>query len=158
MAVSPFATPRSFAGPRSSADLFSTRRKFFWRRVVVVAVIAGLGALAWNATERLMAAAGGELSGGALCSPSAGTTQLQAVRLAAEDLSSAPSSAQGEQLELYGGHRDTCSQVYVARPGDTLWAVATRFSRGGDPRALVAGLEAQVGGAVLQPGERLAVP
>jgi hypothetical protein len=49
-------------------------------------------------------------------------------------------------------------QIYVARPGDTAWSIAVRYSRGGDPRSLVARLEAQIGDGVLQPGERLSVP
>jgi hypothetical protein len=48
--------------------------------------------------------------------------------------------------------------VYVARPGDTVWGIAVRFSSGGDPRPLVDKLEAQIGGGVLQPGEQLTVP
>ena len=52
----------------------------------------------------------------------------------------------------------SCGQVYVARPGDTIWAIAVAYSRGGDPRPLVANLESEIGGGALQPGERLIVP
>ena len=48
--------------------------------------------------------------------------------------------------------------MYVARPGDTIWSVAVRYDRGEDPRPLADLLEAQIGGAVLQPGQRLMVP
>lgn len=50
------------------------------------------------------------------------------------------------------------SVSYVVRPGDTLWAIATRFGHGGDPRALVAELAAETGSEVVHPGERLLVP
>ncbi len=48
--------------------------------------------------------------------------------------------------------------VYVARPGDTIWGIALRFSGGGDPRPLAYELEDQIGGGVLQPGDQLTVP
>ena len=54
--------------------------------------------------------------------------------------------------------RPLVQHVYVARPGDTIWAIAVRFSGGGDPRPLADALEAQIGGGVLQPGEQLTVP
>jgi hypothetical protein len=46
----------------------------------------------------------------------------------------------------------------VATPGDTVWSIAVRFAHGGDPRPLADRLEAEIGGGVLQPGQRLAVP
>lgn len=50
------------------------------------------------------------------------------------------------------------SAVYVVRPGDTLWSIATRVDPQGDPRPLVARLSAQVGGDTVVPGERLVLP
>ncbi len=50
------------------------------------------------------------------------------------------------------------TRAYVAAPGDTVWSIAVRFAHGGDPRPLVERLEAEIGGGVLQPGQRLAVP
>jgi len=50
------------------------------------------------------------------------------------------------------------SQLYVARPGDTIWGIAERFSGGGDPWPLVNKLEAEIGDGTLQPGQVLAVP
>lgn len=47
---------------------------------------------------------------------------------------------------------------YVVQPGDTMWSIAERLDPGGDPRPLVAALEAQVGSDTLQPGERLRLP
>jgi len=44
--------------------------------------------------------------------------------------------------------------LYVARPGDTLWAIASRLQPGGDPRPLVAELEQQLHGAQLVAGDR----
>lgn len=48
--------------------------------------------------------------------------------------------------------------AYVARPGDTLWSIATRLEPTGDPRPIVAGLEQQLHGATLRPGDRLRLP
>ncbi|HXY46093.1 MAG TPA: LysM peptidoglycan-binding domain-containing protein [Acidimicrobiales bacterium] len=48
--------------------------------------------------------------------------------------------------------------MYVVRPGDTLWSIATRLDPGGDPRSLVAQLAAEVPGGTLQPGARLRLP
>ena len=50
------------------------------------------------------------------------------------------------------------ARAYVAAPGDTVWSIAVRFAHGGDPRPLVDQLEAEIGGGVLQPGQRLFVP
>ncbi|MGC9962946.1 MAG: LysM peptidoglycan-binding domain-containing protein [Acidimicrobiales bacterium] len=48
--------------------------------------------------------------------------------------------------------------VYVVRPGDTLWSIATRLDPSGDPRTLVAQLEARVHTDALVPGSRITVP
>lgn len=48
--------------------------------------------------------------------------------------------------------------LYRVRPGDTLWSIATRVVGDGDPRPLVAQLEAELHGATLEPGARLLVP
>jgi hypothetical protein len=110
--------PSSVARPRSVAR--PSQRTFFWRRVLALAVIAGLGVLALQAAGRLV---GATVAG----AQEPGTGQV-------------------------GG------QIYVARPGDTIWSIAVRYSQGGDPRPLVDKLEAEIGGGTLQPGERLAVP
>lgn len=47
---------------------------------------------------------------------------------------------------------------YVARPGDTLWSIAAALRPGGDPRPMVARLEAEIGGGQLVPGDRLLFP
>ncbi|MGH9064942.1 MAG: LysM peptidoglycan-binding domain-containing protein [Acidimicrobiales bacterium] len=47
------------------------------------------------------------------------------------------------------------ASVYVVRPGDTLWGIASRLDPSGDPRPLVDRLAAQLHGDVLQPGQRL---
>lgn len=101
---------------RPSAAVSRQRRVFFWRRMVVVAGIASLGAGVWVAGEWVMAVAATR--------PTAPVSQ----------------------------------HFYVARPGDTIWGIAVRYSAGGDPRPLAARLESQIGGGVLQPGDRLAVP
>ena len=48
--------------------------------------------------------------------------------------------------------------VYVVRPGDTLWDIATTLAPDRDPRAVVAALERSAGGSSLQPGQRIVLP
>jgi hypothetical protein len=50
-------------------------------------------------------------------------------------------------------------RVYVVRPADTLWSIASRNYQG-DPRAAVWQIEQRNGleSAVLRPGERLVLP
>jgi hypothetical protein len=106
------------------------RWKFAVRRALVVLVIASLGALAWSAAQRIVAAA----------STGEGTTTACAT------------VGPGTVGAL------SCPQAYVATSGDTVWSIAVRFAHGGDPRPLVDRLEAEIGGGVLQPGQRLTVP
>jgi hypothetical protein len=126
--------PREASNPggRLGSVVRRRRRTFFWRRVIVVSVIAGLGAMVWLATGRLVSAAGAQAPQSQRC------------------------VAGGRPGE--GQTAGSCGQVYVARPGDTIWAIAVAYSRGGDPRPLVANLESEIGGGALQPGERLIVP
>jgi hypothetical protein len=49
------------------------------------------------------------------------------------------------------------AQAYVVQPGDTLWTIARRLQPDGDIRPLVQVLKQQIGGAALQPGDRIAV-
>jgi hypothetical protein len=103
-------------GPgRSRRSVMRSRRKFLWRRALVVLAIACSGAVMWDFGSRVVAIAGAE-----------------------------PSPA---------GQR-----VYVVRPGDTIWSIAVRSARGGDPWRIVNRLETEIGGGVLQPGERLVLP
>ena len=60
--------------------------------------------------------------------------------------------------QLPGAVASGASQVYVARPGDTLWSIAEAVEPNGDPRPLVADLEQQLHGAGLVPGDRLHLP
>jgi hypothetical protein len=48
--------------------------------------------------------------------------------------------------------------VYVVQPGDTLWSIAARLDRGGNPRALAEALARETGSATVVPGERIVVP
>ncbi len=48
--------------------------------------------------------------------------------------------------------------VYVVRPGDTLWSIAARFDRGGNPRPMAEALARETGSGVVVPGERIAIP
>jgi hypothetical protein len=121
-----------YPGARAGAAVRRRQSTFFWRRVIVVAVLAGLGAMAWLATGRLVSAAGAQ----------------------------APQSPRCEAGGLPGAAQTagSCGQVAVAQPGEPVWAIAVAYSRGGDPRPLVANLESEIAGGALQPGERLIVP
>lgn len=51
------------------------------------------------------------------------------------------------------------SRVYVVQPGDTLWSIATRLvGPAGDPRPVVAQLQAENHGATIVPGAVLRLP
>ncbi len=54
--------------------------------------------------------------------------------------------------------RPASAQVWVVRPGDTLWSIVVDSGYPGDPRPLVDELQAQLGGRPLSPGERLLLP
>ena len=49
------------------------------------------------------------------------------------------------------------SGVYVVEPGDTLWDIARSAAPGRDPRAVVHELAETIGGASLQPGQRIVI-
>ena len=104
-------------------------RACVWRRLLLLALAAGAGALASSVASRLIASASPSRAG-----------------------LSCPASASAP----WGGNCPTTT--YVARPGDTIWAVAVRFSGAKDPRPLEYLLERQIGGGTLQPGEILHVP
>ncbi len=55
-------------------------------------------------------------------------------------------------VKISGGY------LYIARPGDTLWSIASKLQPGGDPRPLVAEFEQQLHGAGLVAGDRLKLP
>jgi LysM domain len=50
------------------------------------------------------------------------------------------------------------ARVWVVRPGDTLWSIATRLHPRGDVRPLVDRLAAEVGNTSLYPGEQIPIP
>jgi nucleoid-associated protein YgaU len=63
-----------------------------------------------------------------------------------------PAVLPGATLLHSGGYR------YIARPGDTLWSIATRLEPNADPRPLLDELAAQVPDGVLTVGETLHLP
>jgi hypothetical protein len=48
--------------------------------------------------------------------------------------------------------------VYVVQPGDTLWSIAAKFDRVGDPRSLARAIARETGSETVVPGERIALP
>jgi hypothetical protein len=113
-------------------------------------LVAVVGAVLWSAFDKLVAAASGAPVGVVGCT--AGPSSVQGVALASAGAGPHPSAG------LVTSGASYCDQVYVARPGDTVWGIALRYSGTGDPRPLADSLEAQISGRVLQPGQRLAVP
>jgi hypothetical protein len=73
-----------------------------------------------------------------------------------------PWSGTGGSLATSGpalaGESVRAHQPYVVQPGDTVWSIAVRLDPTGDPRPLVAKLEAQTGGPDVVPGEQLTLP
>ncbi|MHB1504728.1 MAG: LysM peptidoglycan-binding domain-containing protein [Acidimicrobiales bacterium] len=49
-------------------------------------------------------------------------------------------------------------ELYVVRPGDTLWSIAVRMDPSGDPRPLVEQMAQEVQGDTVVAGERLRLP
>lgn len=64
----------------------------------------------------------------------------------------------GSSGARYAGLDVSRAAVYVVRPGDTLWSIALRFDRGGDPRPLAEAIAKETGSAVVVPGEHIAIP
>jgi hypothetical protein len=110
-----------------------TNRAVYWRRRIVVAVLA-------IALVLVMAQAGAALGGASLASPERRPADASAA------VSSAGTST---------GSRSTDSRSTVVRPGDSLWSVASRLAPGGDPRPVVDALAEARHGTVLTPGETI---
>ncbi|HYA44249.1 MAG TPA: LysM peptidoglycan-binding domain-containing protein [Acidimicrobiales bacterium] len=164
----------SGAAPARLAAVRGRRpRTFFWRRALVACGIALLGTAAWAAGECLFAST--HLAG----SVGPASTPGLADRLALASVEGPMGSpgARGVVAAGGGGQRPgwaacagggagraqpapsrQCPMLYIARPGDTIWDIAVRYSRGADPRTLTDALEAEIGGGVLQPGQVLSIP
>jgi nucleoid-associated protein YgaU len=56
-----------------------------------------------------------------------------------------------------GGPRAASGQVWIVRPGDTLWSIAEAVDRNGDVRPLVDRLAGEAGGTTIYPGESIAI-
>ena len=142
---------RQGPGPVALPPTRAERRRTFRKRRVLALMLVGIvGAVVWSAFDRLVAAASGAPVGVVGCT--VGPSSSQSLALASAGAGAHPSAS------LVTSGLSYCDQVYVARPGDTLWGIALRYSGTGDPRPLADSLEAQISGRVLQPGQRLAVP
>lgn len=64
----------------------------------------------------------------------------------------------GPMQVLAGSSRVAGGYRYVARPGDSLWSIATRLDPGGDPRPIVAALSREISGRELMAGDQLVLP
>ena len=49
-------------------------------------------------------------------------------------------------------------QVYVVKPGDTLWSISNRFAGNGNVSALEYRLYSEVGTTNIQPGQEIRIP
>jgi len=49
-------------------------------------------------------------------------------------------------------------QIYVIRPGDTLWSIAERLDPTGDPNVAVSRMERRLGTDTVYPGEQITLP
>lgn len=157
---------------RSSAVPVS-RARYFWRRVLVLSVVAACGAVLSSAVQRVIEASGAPVSRpgctvaavrqtsasislASLQHPvgtvSQGTDAVGAAR------AGAPVGSSRVGLDVGSSGTSYCQQVYVVRPGDTIWGIAQRYAGSGDPRAVADEIQAQVGGTVIQPGQEIAVP
>jgi hypothetical protein len=137
---------------RRSPDRGPSSRVFRRRRaaaatLVMFSVLAAGWALSHGAPLR-QGTAGGAAGGGPLTaagSPTMGAGSSTLVLRAAG--SSAVVSA-----------RTASAQVWVVRPGDTVWSIVEDAGYAGDPRPVVDRIEAQLGDHALRPGERLVLP
>lgn len=109
----------------------ASAQELFWRRALAATALASLAAIGWGAFGRLATSA--SLARASALSCPRPTTTCSA-----------------------GETRNTA--VYVAKPGDTVWAIAVRYAGDQDPRPIEYQVEAQLGGRPLQPGDVLRVP
>jgi LysM domain len=87
-------------------------------------------------------------------------TRVRWVRVVAVVVAAACLGAGGARLAgPSGAARPVAARIYVVRPGDTLWGIASRLDPAADPRAVVDRLAARnhVRDGVIAPGERLVV-
>ncbi len=105
----------------------------YWRRRFVVLLMITTLALAVHASLSSVGGSSEELS------VATGPVAVAA----ASDQSAGPAPSSGE--------------VYVVRPGDTMWSIASSLQPDGDVRSLVDELTARAGGASLQAGQRIAI-
>jgi hypothetical protein len=57
-----------------------------------------------------------------------------------------------------GSQRTANGYVYTVHPGDSVWSIATELDPSGDPRPIVAKIDAELGGTSIVPGEHIILP
>jgi hypothetical protein len=57
-----------------------------------------------------------------------------------------------------GSQRTANGYVYTVQPGDSVWSIATELDPSGDPRPVVAKIDAELGGTSIVPGEHIVLP
>ncbi len=147
----PRAVPlRSVAAPAPiTARAFRVAVQY--RRIIAccllaLATVAGL----WM----VMRAIGGVAGGGPLTSSGAPATASATATASA----SASAGASQSGIGAAAGAHPVQGQVWIVRPGDTVWGIVEAAGFKGDPRPVVDELSAQLGGRALQVGEAIAVP
>lgn len=70
----------------------------------------------------------------------------------------APLGGAPAEVHPQGDGQIASERIYVVRPGDTLWSIASHLDGGGDPRPLAEALAREIGSAVVVPGERIPIP
>jgi nucleoid-associated protein YgaU len=106
------------------------------RRVAVALVLATVVVLGFLAARAVTGSAGD------LAVVTAGSLDAPVASVAPAAAPSAPAAS---------------PQVYVVRPGDTVWSIAERLQPEGDVRGLVDQLTERIGGSGLQAGQRIAL-
>ncbi|MCC5952550.1 MAG: hypothetical protein JJU45_10700 [Acidimicrobiia bacterium] len=103
-------------------------------------------------------AAAVSLAGGVLSASSVEVVQSSGVDHAAPSVvaTTAPSASGTDRVGAVAV-ADGTTQIWIVRPGDSLWSIAATVAPDSDPRPIVDELSRRLGGAELQPGQRISL-